>query len=113
MVRPYTRVPINYDGWISTPDQVRYEKLCFAFTKLFDLVAHNEEQCKDISEWIESRTVMATSKSNQVGSQYFEAGNIAVGDILDPKSSRTKGAPKKLRRKGHFEATLRKTKHKV
>ncbi|XP_022857629.1 protein FAR1-RELATED SEQUENCE 9-like [Olea europaea var. sylvestris] len=40
--RPYTRVSINYDGWISTPDQVRCEQMCNAFTKLADLVAHEE-----------------------------------------------------------------------
>ncbi|XP_022861207.1 protein FAR1-RELATED SEQUENCE 5-like [Olea europaea var. sylvestris] len=62
--RPYTRVPINYDGWISTPEQVRYDQLCLAFTKLADLVAHDEERCQGIMDWIDLQTIDLSKRQN-------------------------------------------------
>ncbi|XP_022883710.1 protein FAR-RED IMPAIRED RESPONSE 1-like [Olea europaea var. sylvestris] len=49
----YIRVPITYDGWISTPDQVRYEQMCNVFSKLEDLVAHDESRSRGSLDWIE------------------------------------------------------------
>ncbi|CAA2977483.1 FAR1-RELATED SEQUENCE 5-like [Olea europaea subsp. europaea] len=110
--RPYVRVPISYDGWISTPDQVRYEQMCNAFTKLADMVAHDESWLKDIIEWIEYQTVeSSTLKSRtEVSVGLDGATQCTSGAILDPKYSKSKGAPKKLCQKGHFETSSKKSK---
>ncbi|XP_022850810.1 protein FAR1-RELATED SEQUENCE 5-like [Olea europaea var. sylvestris] len=110
--RLYMRVPITYDGWISTPDHVRYEKMCIAFAKLADLVAHNDSRSRGIMYWIEIQTNGCSMlKYTSVGSQRLdEVGMCASGIILDPKYTKSKGAPKKLRRKGCLEAGSRNSK---
>ncbi|CAA2953785.1 Hypothetical predicted protein [Olea europaea subsp. europaea] len=110
--RPYMRVPINYDSWISTPVQVRYEQMCNAFAKLADFVAHDESRSRGIIDWIEIQTNDSSMlKYSNVGSQRLdEAGKCSGGICLDPKYTKSKGAPKKLRRKGHLEAVSRKSK---
>ncbi|XP_052170376.1 protein FAR1-RELATED SEQUENCE 5-like [Diospyros lotus] len=54
--RRRTRVAVNYDGWMNTPAQVRFDKMCNAFTNVADLVADDENQVCGIMEWIESKT---------------------------------------------------------
>ncbi|XP_022842040.1 protein FAR1-RELATED SEQUENCE 9-like [Olea europaea var. sylvestris] len=53
MSRPYTRVVTTYDGLVSTHEQLRYEQLCAALTKIADLVAINEDRSKQLMEWVE------------------------------------------------------------
>ncbi|XP_022851587.1 protein FAR1-RELATED SEQUENCE 5-like [Olea europaea var. sylvestris] len=109
--RLFMRVPITYDGWISTPNQIRYKQICNAFMKLADFVAHDELRSRGIMDWIEIQTNDSSMlKYSSVGSQRLdEAGKCASGIIFDPKYTKSKGAPKKLRRKGCLEAGSRKS----
>ncbi|XP_022856160.1 protein FAR1-RELATED SEQUENCE 5-like [Olea europaea var. sylvestris] len=69
----YIRVPITYDGWVSTPDQIRYEEMCNAFAKLADIVAHDESRSRGIMEWIEIQTNDSSMlKYSSVGSQRLD-----------------------------------------
>ncbi|XP_052195252.1 protein FAR1-RELATED SEQUENCE 5-like isoform X1 [Diospyros lotus] len=61
--RSYMRVKINYNGWICTPNQLRYDKLCIVFAKIADLVADDEERTQSTIEWMESQ-LNALNKSN-------------------------------------------------
>ncbi|XP_052172135.1 protein FAR1-RELATED SEQUENCE 1-like [Diospyros lotus] len=61
--RSYTRVKINYNGWISTLSQLRYDKLCSVFAKLVDLVVDDEDSTQATMEWMESQ-LTALRKSN-------------------------------------------------
>ncbi|GER26267.1 FAR1-related protein [Striga asiatica] len=47
---PYVRIASMYDGMASTVEQLRYEKLCAAFTKMANLVAENEERSNQLLE---------------------------------------------------------------
>ncbi|XP_022842001.1 protein FAR-RED IMPAIRED RESPONSE 1-like [Olea europaea var. sylvestris] len=40
--RAHTRVPVNYDGLISTPGQLKYDKMCQRFATLADLTAEDD-----------------------------------------------------------------------
>lgn len=61
------RVKINYNGWIPTPGQFNYEKLCKAFTNVADLAADNDDETEKLLEWIESKASdLAISKLGQV-----------------------------------------------
>ncbi|KAL2492850.1 Protein FAR1-RELATED SEQUENCE [Abeliophyllum distichum] len=122
--RAYTRVKINYDGWITNPGQLRYDRLCLAFAKVADLVADDEERSQQIMEWIECQsTDMSIPRSKpSCGSNFLSQHSVQIGSlsteceknetvqILDPKFCKSKGAPKKLRRKGPLEARAKKPK---
>lgn len=72
--------------------------MCTACTKLANLVAHNESRWKGIIDWIEFQKMeSSTLKSSNVGSQCLGVEKLASGTILDPKYSKCKGAPEKLR----------------
>ncbi|XP_052181937.1 protein FAR1-RELATED SEQUENCE 9-like [Diospyros lotus] len=123
--RSYTRVKINYNGWISTPSQLRYDKLCSVFAKIADLVADDEDSTQETMEWMESQ-LAALRKSNtkpscgsnihvedSVQEQFPDSGEAATASsvqILDPRCSQTKGAPRKLRKKGPLETSSKKAK---
>ncbi|XP_038722016.1 protein FAR1-RELATED SEQUENCE 6-like [Tripterygium wilfordii] len=51
--RCHTRVKISYDGWITTPEQLRYDNMISAFTKVADLAADDEDHYKNVMNWIE------------------------------------------------------------
>ncbi|XP_073129240.1 protein FAR-RED IMPAIRED RESPONSE 1-like [Henckelia pumila] len=125
--RLYMRVKINYNGWITTPGQLNYEKLCEAFTNVADMAADNDEETQKLLEWIESKASdLAISKlrsgcgrnlvspqSMQVQSDHVDdttQASIATCKVLDPKYTKTKGAPKKLRKKGPLEKCSKKSK---
>ncbi|XP_022886215.1 protein FAR-RED ELONGATED HYPOCOTYL 3-like [Olea europaea var. sylvestris] len=109
--RQYMRVPTTYDGLVCTVEQVRYEQLCSAFTKMADLVARNEERSKNLLRWIEFRaTELALSKCNSIEMHGFEDTNDANIYILDPKFTKRKDAPKKLRKKSPLETHSKKSK---
>ncbi|XP_052198420.1 protein FAR1-RELATED SEQUENCE 5-like [Diospyros lotus] len=123
--RSYMRVKINYNGWISTPSQLRYDQLCSAFAKVADKVADDEERTRATMEWIQSQ-LNASSPSNtnpsygsniyaehSVQEQVRSCGEIAIGSsmqIMDPICSQRKGAPRKLRKKGPLETRTKKAK---
>ncbi|KAL2484708.1 Protein FAR1-RELATED SEQUENCE [Abeliophyllum distichum] len=109
---------INYNGWISTPTQVRYDELCDTFRKVADVVADDEVLTREITEWLEMKmTNMNISKNKSSCGSNLISGHSQVHDsaerglvdknssvhMLDPKNSKTKGAPKRLRKKGPLE----------
>ncbi|XP_022893920.1 protein FAR1-RELATED SEQUENCE 1-like [Olea europaea var. sylvestris] len=109
--RPYVWVTTMYDGLVSTADQLRYEQLCVAFTKMADMVAKNEEQSKHLLGWIEFQTSeLAKSKCNIIGVHGNELSNVNGPNILDPNCTKSKGAPKKLRKKSFLEGSSKKSK---
>ncbi|XP_075499376.1 protein FAR1-RELATED SEQUENCE 2-like [Primulina tabacum] len=121
--RLYMRVKINYDGWITTPGQLNYEKLCKAFTDVADLAADNDDETQKLLEWIETKASdLAISKLgsgcgrnliSQLSMQVDhvdDATQVSTCKVLDPKYTKTKGAPKKLRKKGPLEKSSKKSK---
>ncbi|XP_022856267.1 protein FAR1-RELATED SEQUENCE 5-like [Olea europaea var. sylvestris] len=48
--RPYMRFPIKHDDFVSSAEQVRDQQLCNTFTKLADVIAHDEQQCRRIMD---------------------------------------------------------------
>ncbi|GER56339.1 glutamine--tRNA ligase, partial [Striga asiatica] len=50
--RSYQRVKINYNGLISTLDQLRYDHLCRAFAAVADTVANDDVRVGKLIEWI-------------------------------------------------------------
>ncbi|XP_022857714.1 uncharacterized protein LOC111378711 [Olea europaea var. sylvestris] len=93
--RAHTKVTVNYIGLVSTPGQLRYDRICQAYTTTADLVAKDEARTHTIMEWIgvQQKELMSSSCS-----------------ILDPKVVNKKGTPKKLRRKSLLESTSKKPK---
>ncbi|KAL2499469.1 Protein FAR1-RELATED SEQUENCE 5 [Abeliophyllum distichum] len=122
--RAHTRVSINYDGWMSTPAQLRYEKMTIAFANVADMVADDEERTRAVLEWIEIQSYdlsvsktrpscgsnLLSQNSVQVGSNCDEVEKNVSQNIFIPKYSKTKGAPRKLRRKGTLETISKKPK---
>ncbi|XP_073300968.1 uncharacterized protein [Primulina huaijiensis] len=121
--RLYMRVKINYNGWITTPGQLNYEKLCKAFTDVADLAADNDNETQKLLEWIETKASdLAISKLgsgcgrnliSQLSMQVDhvdDATQVSTCKVLDPKYTKTKGAPKKLRKKGPLEKSSKKSK---
>ena len=116
---------INYNGWISTPSHLRYDKMCSVFNKLADLAADDEASTQATMEWMESQLI-ALRKSNtkpSCGSNIYvedsvqeqfpnfgEAATVSSAQILDPRCSQTKEAPRKLRKKGPLETSSKKAK---
>ncbi|XP_022889005.1 protein FAR-RED IMPAIRED RESPONSE 1-like [Olea europaea var. sylvestris] len=121
--RVRTRVVVNYDGLISSPEQWRYDELCHEFTQLADLAADNKGrshvtldwiklQRKDLlmSKWSHSGSNVIAHHTIQVADRCTDSQNDASVNIRAPKSSRRKGAPEKLRKKGPLESSLKNTK---
>ncbi|CAA3010842.1 FAR1-RELATED SEQUENCE 5-like [Olea europaea subsp. europaea] len=119
--RAHTRVPVNYDGLISTPGQLKYDKMCQRFATLADLTAEDDAKSDAIIDWIDSQCeeLMSTNPGNSnilspqttQTSFYCEAPlDTGSGDIRDPECVKRKGAPKKLRKKSPLETMSRKFK---
>jgi len=119
--RAYMKVKINYNGWISTPSQLRYDELCNKFFKIANVVSDDEERTRVTMEWMESQmnelSICNTNPSygsnkyvKNIVQECGEASTVSSGQILDPRWSQTKGAPRKLRKKGPLETSLKKTK---
>ncbi|VFQ86402.1 unnamed protein product [Cuscuta campestris] len=71
--RAYTRVKIDYDGWVCTVQQQRYDDLCKNFQVLANMVVDDEERTNEIMEWMErelasrvGRTQIPTTAIEQV-----------------------------------------------
>ncbi|XP_022888998.1 protein FAR1-RELATED SEQUENCE 2-like [Olea europaea var. sylvestris] len=120
--RAHTRVPVNYAGLVSTPGQLRYDNMCQAFSSVADLAADDEVRSRAVMNWIEviKKELMMSPPSTgsnilshntfQLPSQGTGSQNTVGGSIGDPKQSKKKGAPKKLRRKSPLETCSKKTK---
>ncbi|XP_052198368.1 protein FAR1-RELATED SEQUENCE 5-like [Diospyros lotus] len=122
--RAYTRVKINYSGWVSTPEQVKYDKLQSLFAKVANLVVDDEERTREVMEFLENQmnntsiSRRSISSDNNILSQgsvqiAFDCGEVArtsSNPILDPHCAKTKGAPRKLRQKGPLETNTIKRK---
>ncbi|XP_052181925.1 uncharacterized protein LOC127794717 [Diospyros lotus] len=121
--RSYTRVKINYNSWISTPSQLRYDKLCSVFAKVADLVADDEDCTKATMEWMKSQlTALSISNAkpscgsnthveDNVQEQVPDPGQATIassGQIFYPKCLQTKGAPRKICKKGLLEMSSKK-----
>ncbi|XP_073121140.1 protein FAR1-RELATED SEQUENCE 5-like [Henckelia pumila] len=125
--RLYMRVKINYNGWLTTPGQLNYERLCEAFTNIADMAADNDEETQKLLEWIESKAsdlaisklrsgcsrTLVSPQSMQVQSDHVDDTtqvSMTTCKVLDPKYTKTEGAPKKLRKKGPLEKCSKKSK---
>ncbi|CAH9070917.1 unnamed protein product, partial [Cuscuta europaea] len=53
--RAYTQVKINYDGWITTVEQQRFDKLCKTFETLANSIADDEEKCNSVMMWLQRK----------------------------------------------------------
>ncbi|XP_022888418.1 protein FAR-RED IMPAIRED RESPONSE 1-like isoform X1 [Olea europaea var. sylvestris] len=64
--RAHTRVAVNYDGLVSTPEQLRYDNMCEAFARVADLAADDEGRTRMIMDWIEfqSKELVMTKSSS-------------------------------------------------
>ncbi|KAL6502674.1 hypothetical protein OROHE_024327 [Orobanche hederae] len=113
--RHYTKLKINYSGWITTDEQVRYDRLSHAFGKLADVASGDEQRTQKLIEWIELQMNELNISSHQPNTAKMTYDcPLSLKDsnetILDPKFSKTKGAPRKLRKKGPLETSCQKTK---
>ncbi|XP_022871369.1 protein FAR1-RELATED SEQUENCE 5-like [Olea europaea var. sylvestris] len=82
--RAHTRVAVYYDGLDGSPIQLRYD-----------------DMCRDFRRWLTLLRMMKSEDRSQ---------NRSDVNILDPISSKGKGAPRKLRGKGPLELTSKKAK---
>ncbi|CAH9100909.1 unnamed protein product [Cuscuta epithymum] len=110
--RPYTRVKINYDGWITTVQQQRYDKLCKTFEDLANAIADDEEKYKSVMQWMQDQlhkcagsttTYSVCGVMTQLPQLHTNVHGEAPGPIQDPKITKRKGAPRKNRIKGPLE----------
>ncbi|XP_022892025.1 protein FAR-RED IMPAIRED RESPONSE 1-like [Olea europaea var. sylvestris] len=113
--RAHTRVAVNYDGLVSTPEQLRYDDMCRAFSEVTDLTANDDgwtctimdrikSQASDLRMSISSiRNAGRLQNMTNMGSTCNDSLNTSTTSILDPVSSSRKGAPTKRRRKGPLE----------
>ncbi|KAL2465956.1 Protein FAR1-RELATED SEQUENCE [Abeliophyllum distichum] len=98
-----------------TPAQLRYDELCETLRKVADVEADDEEHCREITDWLEMKMINLKISNNKssCGSNLISGHSLVQATtereivdkdysvhMLDPKFSKTKGAPKKLRKKG-------------
>ncbi|CAH9137280.1 unnamed protein product [Cuscuta epithymum] len=118
--RAYTRVKINYDGWITTVEQERFDRLCTTFETLANTIADDPEKCKSVMMWLERQLELHKPAPPYHSSICGVLTPLPVPDsgvhaevpqqIKDPKSAKRKGAPKKNRLKGPLEKGKSKSK---
>ncbi|CAH9121917.1 unnamed protein product, partial [Cuscuta epithymum] len=121
--RGYTRVKINYDGWITTKEQQRFDKLCTTFERLANSVADDDEHYERVLKWLEGelkKCNMSNARSSICGvmTQLTDTPPIQVigvnaqtsVPIEDPNRTKRKGAPRKTRQKGPIEKGKKKAK---
>ncbi|KAL2479796.1 Protein FAR1-RELATED SEQUENCE [Abeliophyllum distichum] len=116
----YTRVKINYFGWVSTPEQVRYDQLFKTFGKVSNLVVENDVRTRDLMDFLENQmnelsiskpSMACGSNLNSQNSGHLTSLAITeMGPIFNPTCKKTKDAPKKIQQKGPLEKTTKKTK---
>ncbi|XP_038678496.1 protein FAR-RED IMPAIRED RESPONSE 1-like isoform X2 [Tripterygium wilfordii] len=93
--RCHSRVKINYEGWIVTTEQLRYDELCNLFTIVADMASLSEIKYKSVKKWIqdEAKTMAPTT------------GNCLLPGRTpnDPIIQRTKGRPRSVRKEKIFK----------
>ncbi|XP_022843170.1 protein FAR1-RELATED SEQUENCE 6-like [Olea europaea var. sylvestris] len=99
--RAHTRVAVNYSGLVSTPGQLRYDRMCQAFATIANLAAEDEGQTYAIMEWI------GVQEKELMSSRSVSGSNVLL-QLLDPNTVNKNGAPKRFRRKGSLELTSKK-----
>ncbi|XP_022889311.1 protein FAR1-RELATED SEQUENCE 5-like [Olea europaea var. sylvestris] len=115
--RAYTRVVVNYNGLVSTPEQLRYDKMCQSFASLANMVADDEVESGAIVEWIEDQCKKRLMSSNVlsphitlIDSECGTSQGSGNSNIRDPVCANRKGPPKKLRNKSALESSSNKGK---
>ncbi|XP_022854550.1 protein FAR-RED IMPAIRED RESPONSE 1-like, partial [Olea europaea var. sylvestris] len=108
--RAHSRIAVHYDGLVSIPGQLRYDEMCQIFSEVADLATDDEVWTRTITEWMTSQIKELRKSKSSFGSVVYSQPNSNGGHILDPVTSNRKGAPKKLRRKGPLECSLKRTK---
>ncbi|XP_052197188.1 protein FAR1-RELATED SEQUENCE 2-like [Diospyros lotus] len=120
--KAHSRVAVNYDGWVSTPKQKRYDEMRKEFDKVADLTANSESRTQKVMEWIEFQLNDLSKIGTSCGSNlsFQQSVEVASGsgvqknsgsvNIQDPNCARRKGAPRKNRIKGALERTSKKSK---
>ncbi|XP_022852764.1 protein FAR1-RELATED SEQUENCE 5-like [Olea europaea var. sylvestris] len=115
--RAYTRVAVNYNELVSTPEQLRYDKMCQSFASLANMVADDEVESGAIVEWIEDQCKKRLMSSNVlsphitlIASECGTSQGSGNSNIRDPVCANRKGAPKKLRNKSALESISNKGK---
>ncbi|XP_022862651.1 protein FAR1-RELATED SEQUENCE 2-like [Olea europaea var. sylvestris] len=99
--RAHTRIDVIYSGLVSTPGQLRYDRMCQAFATITDLAAEDGGRTHAIMEWI------GIQEKELMSSRLISGSNVLL-QLLDPNAVNKKGAPKRVRRKGPFESTSKK-----
>ncbi|KAL2471779.1 Protein FAR1-RELATED SEQUENCE [Abeliophyllum distichum] len=112
--KAYTRVKINYFGWVSTPAQVRYDQLFKTFGKVANLVVDDDFCTQELMEFLENHMTCGSNflsqNSVQLASDSREVEITQMVSILDPTCKKTKGAPRKISKTGPLEKNTKKTK---
>ncbi|XP_022856932.1 protein FAR-RED IMPAIRED RESPONSE 1-like [Olea europaea var. sylvestris] len=95
--RAYTRVAMNYDGLVSTPEQLRYDSMCKAFAEVADLAVDDECWTRVILDWIKVQANKLKSTKSCIASNIVShctpSQIAATNNILDPNVAKKKGAP--------------------
>ncbi|XP_022885642.1 protein FAR1-RELATED SEQUENCE 5-like [Olea europaea var. sylvestris] len=120
--RAHTRVIVNYEGLITTPGQLRYDKLCQSFAPLADLVADDESKVENLQKWIDHEYELVTASKSNIVSNVLSPHGVLVpsqcgpsletvtSGLRDPNCVKRKGAPKKFRKKSPLESNSKKGK---
>ncbi|OVA14425.1 zinc finger protein [Macleaya cordata] len=66
--RPHTRIIITDNGWVVTPEQKRYDEMCIAVTEIADLAAMDEEDSREVMEWVSHQKNKLTKRKSRSGS---------------------------------------------
>ncbi|VFQ98730.1 unnamed protein product [Cuscuta campestris] len=103
--RAYTRVKVDYDGWICTVEQQRYDDFCNSFRALANKVVDDEYRTKEIMDWIQKEMSVEAmrSKNPSTGVQEIPEHTTSTPLVLDPLIGTRKGAPRKSRLKSNRE----------
>ncbi|KAL2471895.1 Protein FAR1-RELATED SEQUENCE [Abeliophyllum distichum] len=108
---------INYNSWISTPAQVRYDELCDTFRKVADVVADDEVLTREITDWLEIKmTNMNISKNksscgSNLISEHSRVHNSTERGLVDKNSSIHMLDPKNSKDKGGLQRSFGKRVH--
>lgn len=97
---------------ISYTIKLKYDDMCGAFSEVANLAADDEVRVRSIMEWINvQRKELTLTKSscrtppNHTISHGSESRVHSDVNVLDPISSKRKGSPRKLRRRGPLESS--------
>ena len=124
MHKAYRRVKIYYNGWVTTLEQARYDQLHGLFDEVANLVIDDDERTRNLTKLLQnklkdltiSRSITSYGSNSlsqgsvQIASDCPEDARTSSGHILNLHCTITKGAPRKLRKKGILEIRSKKSK---